>query len=86
MYQSREQRSRVEGWIEAQATTPSRKQTQQQFPAVPQKHIRAALQSRMDRERKAALTPPVCARCGREVPTGSSGSCPGSNFTEPCAA
>jgi len=85
VYESRDQRARVEEWINAQPTCPSRKQTQRQFPDVLQKHIRAALQSRKDRDKKAALKPPICTRCGGEVPEDYDYAvCPESNFTLPC--
>lgn len=85
MYESRDQRAQVEAWINAQPTCPTRKQTQRQFPDVLQKHVRAALQSRKDRDKKAAQG--VCTRCGGEVPAGNDYAvCPASNFTLPCVA
>ena len=47
----RDWRKQVEKWVDAQPTCPSRKQGQKQFPDVPQKVVRAAVQSRKDRER-----------------------------------
>ncbi len=52
MYESRGQRNRIRDWVNAQPECPSRKQAKKQFPGVEQKHIRAALQSRKDRERR----------------------------------
>ena len=40
----------VEEWVRTQPECPSRKEAQKQFPTVPQKHIRAAIQSRKDKE------------------------------------
>lgn len=51
MYESREQRQEVQEWVDAQPECPSRKQVKRQFPKVDQKHIRAAIQSRKDRDR-----------------------------------
>lgn len=53
MFDSRSQRHLVEEWVNAQPACPSRKEAQREFPEVPQKHIRAAIQSRKDREKKA---------------------------------
>lgn len=52
MYESRDQRQAVAAWVDAQAECPSRKQAKRQFPNVDQKHIRAAIQSRRDRDRQ----------------------------------
>ena len=49
---SRDQRKRVEEWVNAQSACPSRKEAQRAFPDIPQKHIRAAIQSRKDRDRQ----------------------------------
>ena len=48
---SRDQRKRVEKWVNAQPECPSRKEVKREFPDVDQKHIRAAVQSRKDRDR-----------------------------------
>lgn len=53
MYESRSKRNAVEAWVDAQPTCPTRKQTRAQFPDVEQKHVRAALQARQDRERQS---------------------------------
>lgn len=50
MFDSRSQRNLVKEWVDAQPVCPSRKETQNHFPAIPQKHIRALVQSRKDRE------------------------------------
>jgi hypothetical protein len=52
VYDSRRQRQQVEAWVNAQEECPGRKQVKQQFPNVDQKHIRSAIQSRKDRERR----------------------------------
>lgn len=51
MYESRSQRQAVDRWVNAQDKCPNRKQVKREFPDVDQKHIRAAIQSRKDRER-----------------------------------
>jgi len=51
LYGVRDWRKRVEKWVDAQPTCPSRKDTQKRFPDVPKKLVRAAVQSRKDRER-----------------------------------
>ena len=48
----REQRFAVERWVNAQPQCPTRKQAVAQFPDAPQRIVRAAVQSRMDRERR----------------------------------
>jgi hypothetical protein len=53
VFDSRNQRNMVEGWVKAQPVCPSPKEAQRQFPEVPQKHIRSAVQSRKDREKNA---------------------------------
>ena len=50
---NREQRNRVEEWVNAQPKCPSRKEVKREFPDVDQKHIRSAVQSRKDRERNS---------------------------------
>ena len=55
MYESREQRNRVQAWVDALPECPSRKQVKRQFPNVDQKHIRSAIQSRRDREQGGQL-------------------------------
>lgn len=52
MNDSRKQRQQVEDWVNAQPEFPGRKQAKQHFPNVDQKHIRSAIQSRKDRERR----------------------------------
>lgn len=52
MYESRSQRQAVDRWVNAQDKCPTRKQAKREFPDVDQKHIRAAIQSRKDRERR----------------------------------
>ena len=54
MFESRSQKHKVEEWIIAQDKCPSRKETQREFPNVPQRLIRAALQSRKDSDRRSA--------------------------------
>ncbi len=51
MFDRREQRNRVQAWVDTQPECPNRKQAKRQFPNVDQKHLRAAIQSRKDRER-----------------------------------
>jgi len=55
MFDSREQRNQVQAWVDAQPECPTRKQAKRQFPGVDQKHIRAAIQSRKDREQVGQL-------------------------------
>lgn len=50
MYESRDQRQEVQDWVDAQSECPSRKETQRRFPEIPIKHVRAAIQSRKDRD------------------------------------
>lgn len=52
MEEVREQRFAVERWVNAQPQCPTRKQAVAQFPDAPQRIVRAAVQSRMDRERR----------------------------------
>lgn len=52
MFRKRELRKRIEAWVDDQPTCPSREQTQKKFPGVPKKIVRAAVQSRKDRERQ----------------------------------
>lgn len=54
MFESREDRKRVEAWINAQEKCPTRKEVKKQFPDVAMKHIRSALQARVDRDRMGA--------------------------------
>jgi len=49
----RDQRIAVERWVESQPKCPSRKQAVEAFPTAPQRLIKAAIQSREDRERTA---------------------------------
>ncbi len=42
----------IEEWVNSQPECPSRKEVQKQFPEIHQKYIKAALQSRSDREKK----------------------------------
>lgn len=53
MQDSRDNRFAVERWVNAQPQCPNRKQVVAEFPNVPQRIIRAAIQSREDRERAA---------------------------------
>jgi uncharacterized protein (DUF433 family) len=52
VFANRQERKRVETWVNAQETCPSRKEIKRAFPEADLKHIRAALQSRKDRERR----------------------------------
>jgi hypothetical protein len=54
VFESREDRKRVEAWVNAQEKCPTRKEVKKQFPAVAMKHIRSALQARVDRDRMGA--------------------------------
>jgi hypothetical protein len=54
VYDERSQRAQVEQWVNGQVACPSRKQTVKAFPEVPQRIIRAAIQSRKDKDRKGA--------------------------------
>lgn len=53
MQDVRDQRFAVEKWVDAQPECPTRKEVVAKFPRAPQRVIRAAIQSREDRERKA---------------------------------
>ncbi len=46
----REHKFAIEKWVDEQPELPSRKEAQRLFPQVPVKLIRAAIQSRRDRE------------------------------------
>lgn len=50
MFKSRSDRETVDAWVNSQEVCPTRKQTKRQFPNINQKHIRASIQSRKDRE------------------------------------
>lgn len=54
MFNERNRRAAVEQWVNNQDTCPNRKQVIQAFPNVPQKIIRAVIQSRKDKDRKGA--------------------------------
>lgn len=58
MQDVREYRFTVEQWIDAQPKCPTRKEVVAKFPHAPQRVIRAAIQSREDRERKAESKTP----------------------------
>jgi len=50
VYEVRDHKFAVEAWINAQPALPSRKEVQDKFPDAPQRVVKAALQSRKDRE------------------------------------
>lgn len=50
MYEFRDHKFAVEAWVNTQPTLPSRKEVQDKFPNAPHRVIKAALQSRKDRE------------------------------------
>jgi hypothetical protein len=50
VYEVRDHKFAVEAWVNAQPALPSRKEAVAQFPDAPQRVIKAALQSRKDRE------------------------------------
>lgn len=52
MYEVRDHKFAVEKWVESQPQCPTRKETVAQFPDAPQRVVKAAIQSREDRERQ----------------------------------
>jgi len=50
VYELREHKSQVEDWVESQPEVPDRREVQKLFPGAPVRLIRAAIQSRKDRE------------------------------------
>jgi len=50
VYEFRDHKLVVEQWVNAQPALPSRKEAQDKFPDAPQRVVKAALQSRKDRE------------------------------------
>lgn len=50
MNEVRDHKFAVEKWVNAQPALPSRKETVARFPEAPQRVVKAALQSRKDRE------------------------------------
>ena len=50
MNEVRDHKFAVEAWVNAQPALPSRKDAQARFPEAPQRVVKAALQSRKDRE------------------------------------
>jgi hypothetical protein len=42
----------IEEWVNSQTECPSRKDVQKQFPEIHQKYVKAAIQSRLDREKR----------------------------------
>jgi hypothetical protein len=54
VYEVRDQKFAVEKWVEAQPKCPSRKDAMTKFPEAPQRVVKAAVQSREDRERLQA--------------------------------
>jgi len=52
VYEVRDQKFAVEKWVESQPTCPTRKEAAAQFPDAPQRVVKAAVQSREDRERR----------------------------------
>jgi len=50
VYESREQRNQIQEWVDSLPECPTRKQAKKKFPGMDQRHIRAAIQSRKDRE------------------------------------
>lgn len=55
MYDLRDHKARVEEWVESQPELPDRKEAQRLFPDAPMRIIRAAIQSRKDREANLSL-------------------------------
>jgi len=53
VYELREHKSQVEEWVESQPEVPDRREAQKLFPGAPVRLIRAAIQSRKDREAKS---------------------------------
>jgi hypothetical protein len=51
VYEVRDQKFAVEKWVESQPQCPTRREAAAQFPDAPQRVIKAAIQSREDRER-----------------------------------
>jgi len=49
LFDNRKAQEKVTRWAKAQPSLPSRKETQKQFPDLPHKIIRSALQSLRDR-------------------------------------
>lgn len=52
MYEVRDQKKAVEQWVDSQSMCPTRKEAIAQFPDVPHRIIKSAIQSREDRERR----------------------------------
>jgi len=49
LFDVRVQKQAVEAWVQKQVELPSRKETRQKFPKVPQRIIRTVLQSLRDK-------------------------------------
>ena len=54
MFDERKRKAAVERWVSKQDLCPSRKQAVATFPEVPQRIIRAVIQSRKDKDREGA--------------------------------